>query len=185
AWLRRDGGRPGDLLMVTGWLGAAAAGLRCLLHPDAASGMPEQLRDAWRSALVAPRARISEGMQLVAAGIRCGGDISDGLIVDAGRTAVASGCGAELWLDRIPVAPGLVEHFGRGRVELALGGGEDFELLAAASPEQATETLARWPAELAPLAIAGRLVEDDGVRLLASEQGESLPLPASLARHWR
>ena len=182
-WLRRDAGRPGDVLLVTGDLGAAAAGVRCLggLCPEGDA----RRRAAWIAAYTEPQARIAEGLRLTAAGVRCGGDISDGLLIDAGRTAAASGCAAELWLDRIPAGAGLMEAFGSGWAELALGGGEDFELLCAMPAVTASRLESEWPADLAPLRPVGRLVSGHGVRLLAADGGESLALPAAQARHWR
>ena len=130
AVLRRDGGRPGDLVVVTGTLGRAAAGLRLLL--DGGDELSDQER-AWVDAQLSPVARIAEGLQLVASGVRCGGDISDGLLVELERIGEMSGCGAEIWLDRLPVEPALVSDFGAAWPDLALGGGEDFELVAAAA----------------------------------------------------
>ena len=182
-WLRRDAGRPGEVLLVTGTLGGAAAGVRCL-----SGGRPESEEATlvrWLSDYVEPRARVDEGLRLAAQGVRCGGDISDGLLLDAARTAAASGCAAELWLDCIPAAPGLKEAFGSAWVELALGGGEDFELLCAA-PATTVSRLARdWPPGLAPLSFVGRLIPGAGVQVLTTEGGELVPLPATQARHWR
>ena len=173
ALLRRDAGRPGDLLAVTGVLGRAAAGLAQLQAGRA-------VEPAWLEAQLRPRARLAEGRRLAAGGARCAGDLSDGLLVDADWTARASGCGAELWLDRVPVDARLGEVFGERWVELAIAGGEDFELLAAAAPG----VLDGWPAELAPLSVVGRLVDASGVRLLDTEAGRPLPLPKPLSRHF-
>jgi thiamine-monophosphate kinase len=101
----RSGGRPGDLLVVTGSLGGQAA-----------SGY---------TAEVTPR--IAEGRvlgQVATAMI----DLSDGIASDAGRLAEASGCGAIVELALLPRAAGAT-------VEQAATGGEDFELLAAIGPE--------------------------------------------------
>src|SRR5438309_6010682 len=111
--LRRDAGRPGDVLVVTGTLGRAAAGLRCL---DGNVEVSTAARGMWEGALLEPRARIAEGLALVEAGVRCGGDVSDGLAVDAGRTARASGCASELWLDHLPVDADLRAPVGGGWV---------------------------------------------------------------------
>src|SRR5438132_13212423 len=99
-YLRRDAGRAGDLLGVTGTLGRAAAGLRILQGAVTAPGVT---RAEWAAAFLYPQARLAEGQALAAAGVRCGGDVSDGLLVEAERTAGMSRCGAELWLDSVPV----------------------------------------------------------------------------------
>jgi len=181
--LRRDAGHPGDILVVTGTLGRAAAGLRAL--DGAKLTASEATRTIWETALLEPRARIAEGRRLAEAGVRCGGDISDGLAVDAARTAAASGCAAEVWLDHVPVDPELRTAIGDGWVATALGGGDDFELLAAVSPDVVGELLREWPAHLAPLRIVGRLVEGSELTLLAAKGGDSLAPPVPASRHWR
>jgi thiamine-monophosphate kinase len=97
----RSGGRPGDLLVVTGTLGGQAAG--------------------GYTARVAPR--LAEGRALAAVATAML-DLSDGIATDAGRLAAASGTGAVIELERLPRAPGAT-------IEQAAAGGEDYELLAA------------------------------------------------------
>jgi thiamine-monophosphate kinase len=179
--LRRDAGRPGDVLAVTGRLGAAAAGLRVLSTGRPSGVSPEHI-DGWLDAQLRPRARVAEGRRLAELGVRCAGDLSDGLLVDAGRTARASGCLAELRLEALPLAGGLRRGY-QDWEALALGGGEDFELLAAASPEVLAAVMAAWPAELAPLTVVGVLREGSaGVRLL--HYATVRPLPPVLSRHF-
>jgi thiamine-monophosphate kinase len=99
----RAGARPGDLLVVTGPLGAAGAAFR-------------------RESFVRPPLRLLEGKEL-AAHARAMLDVSDGLPVDAEHLARRSGCRVVIELERVPLADG---------AELAdLGFGEDYELLAA------------------------------------------------------
>jgi thiamine-monophosphate kinase len=182
--LRRDAGAPGDLLVVTGMLGRAAAGLALLREPalvdpagaDAATWMESQLE---------PVARLREGEALVGAGVRCAGDLSDGLWVDAGRTARASRCAAELWVDALPVDAALRRCFPTSWADLALGGGEDFELLVACSPDEHPHLLASWSDGCAPLTVVGRLVEGSGVRCLESREGRTRPAPRVSSRHYR
>ena len=126
AALRRDAGHPGDVVVVTGTLGRAAAGLRLLLD----GGELSDQEQAWVDAQLSPAARIAEGLALTSSGVRCGGDISDGLLVELERITDMSGCGAEIWLDRLPVEPALISDFGSAWPDLAVGGGEDFELVA-------------------------------------------------------
>lgn len=128
----RSGASPGDHLVVTGPLGASAAGLRLLREaarlPEAARSSdpcspgvrPEDaaLVDAHRR----PMARVDEGVVARAAGATAMMDISDGLAIDVHRMADASRVGVAL--DAVPVADGATE-------EEALGGGEDFELVVA------------------------------------------------------
>jgi len=179
--LRRDGGRPGDLVLVTGLLGRAAAGLRLLL--DGGGDLSEQER-AWIDAQTSPVARIAEGRQLLAAGVRCGGDISDGLLVELERVADLSGCAAEIWLDRLPVEPSLVSDFGASWPDLAVGGGEDFELVVCLPAGAVPALLMSWPADLAPLTVVGRLVEGTTVTVLHHEGGAIAPRPRTSSRHF-
>jgi thiamine-monophosphate kinase len=99
----RAGARPGDLIVVTGRLGAAGMAFR-------------------HESFVRPPLRLAEGREL-AAHAHAMLDISDGLAVDAGHLARRSGCRVLIELERVPVAEG---------AELSdLGFGEDYELLAA------------------------------------------------------
>jgi thiamine-monophosphate kinase len=99
----RAGARPGDLVVVTGPLGAAGAAFREERHAR-------------------PPLRLDEG-RLLAAGAHAVTDISDGLAVDAGHIAERSGCRIEIDVERVPLAPGATVE--------DLGFGEDYELLAA------------------------------------------------------
>jgi len=103
----RSGGRPGDLLVVTGPLGGQAV--------------------AGYSARVTPR--LAEGRALAAV-VTAMLDISDGIATDVRRLAAASGTGAVVELERLPRAPGAT-------VEQAATGGEDYELLAAVPADAA------------------------------------------------
>ena len=183
SYLRRDAGKAGDAVVVTGTLGRAAAGLRLLM--DGFGKVPAADRDRWLDAQLDPRPRVSEGKRLVESGVRCGGDMSDGLFVEAERTAAASGCGVELWLDSVPVDAGLERHFDSAWQELALGGGEDFELIAAVRRAALPGLLETWPARLASLRVVGKLVRGSGVRLVDHERGAVVPAPRVLSRHYR
>jgi thiamine-monophosphate kinase len=99
----RGGARPGDLLVVTGPLGAAGAAFR-------------------RQEYLRPPLRLEEGRRL-AAHAHALLDVSDGIARDAGHLAARSGCRAVIDLDRVPLAPGADLD------DLAFG--EDYELLAA------------------------------------------------------
>lgn len=179
--LSRSAGRPGDVLLVTGALGRAAAGLRMLLDGDSAASHAQQ---RWIDAQLQPASRLREGRRLLESGVRCGGDVSDGLVLDAQRTARASGCAVELWADYLPVDPALVERFGKEWLELAVGGGEDFELVVTVPQADVRALLAAWPGDLAPLTTVGALSEGEGVRLLDGPGGVELPLPTSRAGHF-
>jgi thiamine-monophosphate kinase len=129
--LRRDGLRPGDLLVVTGTLGLAALGLRSLRR----ARLPRlaQRRGEAELAQLRPRPRVAAG--LAARGVATAGiDISDGLAQDLGHLCDASRCGAELWSDQLPVGPLVAAR--RDWLSLCLAGGEDYELLLGVAPER-------------------------------------------------
>lgn len=141
--VRRSGARPGDVLVVTGSLGGSAGGLWVARAQH--DRQTEALSSEWGRALVAlherPIARVGEGQTLAAAGATSMIDLSDGLALDLGRICDESGCGARLRLDAIPLAPGLEDLQRLDGVEpldLALHGGEDYELLATL-PREAVE----------------------------------------------
>jgi thiamine-monophosphate kinase len=179
--LRRAAGRPGDVLLVSGVLGRSAAGLRLLLDGAGPASATER---GWVDAHLSPVARVREGARLLTEGVRCAGDVSDGIVVDAARTARASGCAAELWADSLPVDAQLTERFSSQEwLELAAGG-EDFELLAAVPEPDAIGLLRGWPDDLAPLTIVGMLREGSGLRLLDRRGGSEQTPPATLASHF-
>ncbi|MDX6556854.1 MAG: thiamine-monophosphate kinase [Miltoncostaeaceae bacterium] len=169
---RRSGGRPGDLLCVTGALGAGAAGLLVLDDPEIARDLPEagDLAAAHRR----PEPRLAAGAALAAGGVHALMDLSDGLALDAGRLARASGVAAVIDLDALPLAPGVAEVARRAGQEpdvLAATGGDDYELLAAIAPEDLDRL--RDAAGL-PLTPVGRL--EAGVGLRAERAGVRVPL---------
>ena len=123
----RSGARPGDVLFLTGPLGSSAAGLALLRAGRASDGA--ELVLAHRR----PRARVPEGAAARAAGATAMIDVSDGLARDLRHLADESGVGVVV--DHVPVAMGVSRVSDRPE-ELALGGGEDYELLfAAADPD--------------------------------------------------
>lgn len=119
----RDGARPGDGIWVTGHPGDAVAG-RLLLGKRGSSRV---LRDAF----LYPEPRVTEGQAL--AGIASAMmDVSDGLHDDLGKLMRASGCGAELDVASLPLSRQLLTAFGLDAArEMALSGGDDYELLFA------------------------------------------------------
>jgi thiamine-monophosphate kinase len=123
--LVRGGARAGDDIYVTGPLGSAALGL-ALLQRTAAERGPAFV-NAWRE----PRARIDAGLAL-AGRAHAAIDVSDGALQDLGHLTAASGVGAEIDAERVPLAPGfadLARALGLDPLALALFGGEDYELL--------------------------------------------------------
>jgi thiamine-monophosphate kinase len=127
----RSGARPGDLLAVTGELGASVAGLLVL---ESGSSGPERLvRKHLR-----PEPRVAAGRAAARLGVRAMIDLSDGLASDVRHICERSGVGCRLDLDLLPIAGDTREYLrstGRDPEILAATGGEDYELLVAASQE--------------------------------------------------
>lgn len=151
--LRRDAARAGDAVAVSGTPGAAAAGLALIEAGREAEPSAAALIAAHRR----PIARVALGRAAVEAGIACAIDISDGLLQDLGHIAGRSGAGIEIDLEALPLHPAAVELLGEQQArDLALGGGEDFEL-ALTGPAQALKRLAT--PELA-VGVIGRVVAE-------------------------
>jgi len=157
--LRRACGRAGDVVAVTGALGGSAGGLELL-----ELGVVDPL-DAEERALVErhrrPWPRVREGLALAKAGVRCGMDLSDGLLGDAAKLAHASGVGLTIAYDMVPVEAALTSRFGDRARPMALAGGEDYELLfAAPAPVIEASTAALADAGLTSLSSIGQLTAE-------------------------
>lgn len=136
---RRTGARPGDLVCVTGTIGAAALGLHVrskALAPvrDIERLSPAQQRIAETRYLrpVPPVGALDEVRHLVTASM----DVSDGLMGDLSKLCLASGCGAEIALEAVPFDPGLTSaiHESRDLLRIAVSGGDDYETLFTIGP---------------------------------------------------
>lgn len=135
----RAGAQPGDLLVLTGEIGAAAAGRLLLDDPSLAESIPASTAERLRARQLDPRPRLRSGHALAAAGARAMIDLSDGLGADAAHLAEQSGVALRIEAASLPLAKGVAEvaaAAGREPLELAASGGEDYELLAALPPDR-------------------------------------------------
>jgi thiamine-monophosphate kinase len=163
----RGGGKPGDILWLVGTLGDSAAGLAQLRDDEEAVG---PLVDQYRRPvplLAAGQVLAREAMAMM--------DVSDGLLLDLRRLCEASGCGAAIDLDHLPLSRAFIAERGqdRGARLFAATGGDDYALLAA------------LPAGIDPLSLSlpsdsrittiGRLVEGRALKLRDAAGPVELP----------
>jgi thiamine-monophosphate kinase len=158
--LLRSGARRGDRLYVSRPLGAPAAGLHFLRHPvpNPSYAQRELIESAVRR-LQDPEPEVELGMKLAGIATACI-DVSDGLSSDASHLCEASGVGAEIERQRIPVFAGLQES-GIDVREAVLHGGEELALLFTSLLRE-SELSARVGR---PVYQIGRIVDERGVRL--------------------
>lgn len=165
----RGGARPGDLLVLTGELGGAAAGLALLEHPELAASVGGETADHLRRRQLDPAPRLKAGRALAAAGATAMIDLSDGLGGDAGHLAERSGAAIRIGAGSLPLAKGVAEvaaATGREPLQLAVSGGEDYELLAALPPERLGEaSSAIGDAAEASLTSIGEIAEGEGIEI--------------------
>jgi thiamine-monophosphate kinase len=161
--LLRSGGRPGDLVFVSGTPGDAAAGLAVEQgRLKAAADVVTYLRKRF----LFPTPRMALGKSLRGFASACI-DVSDGLLGDVGKLAHASGCGVALDYEHIPVSEPLVEAVGDERArELALTGGDDYELCFAVNPANVARLRQELPPERWGYGLIGTLLETNGSSVL-------------------
>jgi thiamine-monophosphate kinase len=173
----RGGARPGDRVVVTGALGAAAGGFR--MSEAAPAEVHDALGSDWARELYAaharPSARVGEGQTLAQAGATAMMDVSDGLALDLSRLCAESGVGARIRAEALPVAPALYDLqkvLATDPVDLALHGGEDYELLATLPPDAVDPTLRKLGERYGTsLADIGEITDRPGVLMLVGEDG--------------
>jgi len=165
--LRRDGVRAGWLLAVTGSLGGAAAGLRLLESRRRPSTARER---RWVSAQLDPTPRVIAGRVLVDAGIRVGGDISDGLYREVERLLDGTRLGATIDVERLPLAQGL----SRKEWALAVKDSEDFELVCAAPAARVAAAGHVLERIKLPLTVVGEIDARPGIRIRNGSRMERL-----------
>ena len=142
----RAGAEGGDVLVLTGELGGAAAGRLLLDDPALAAAISEPTAERLRGRQLDPTPRLRSGRALAEAGARAMIDLSDGLAGDALQIADAGCVHLRIEAGSLPLAAGVAEvaaAAGRDPRELAASGGEDYELLAALPPQRLTEASTR------------------------------------------
>ncbi len=177
--LTRSAAAVGDKVAVTGYLGAAAAGLEMLAKR---LRFDSETAACLKKAFLHPYPRIAEGQLLIDHGVKAAIDISDGLISDLGHICQASRAGALIEVDRVPIQPTVRANFGDRALGLALSGGEDYELLFAASGEVVDKISAKAQC---PITVIGEIVADKANQVtLVDGKGNPVNIPKKGWEHF-
>lgn len=180
AILRRSTAMPGNQIAVTGYLGLSAAGLKMLQEKI---NLAAEAVDTLRRGHFQPVPRVREGQILARQGVKTAIDISDGLVADLTHICEASRVSARIKADQVPVHPLVKANFQDYR-ELALYGGEDYELLFTADQtimEQVKQSLNY------PVTVIGDVVKEaiPGQVILLDSKGDIIPCEKGGWEHFR
>ncbi len=172
----RAAAEAGDVVLVSGVIGDGWLGLKAALGEITAPGALQRYR------LPEPRLGLRDALKAAHA---CA-DVSDGLLADAGRIAIASGLGVEIELERTPLSEDGLAHVEGAQDRLAaliqlVTGGDDYELVCAAAPERAEHLIAEAARAGVCMTAVGRMVEGQGVRALY--EGREAQTPRLGYRH--
>lgn len=160
----RQGAQAGDLILTSGIHGVSRAGLECLSHSDWGQGFSKHCRQTWIQAHQRPQPRLDllPALRSLPQGTRISGmDSSDGLADAVIQLCQASGVGAQLTLENLPLIPELEPSLA---LEWGLYGGEDFELVICVEPRVADTLI-----QTSPFQVIGKIIADPGVTLKTRE----------------
>jgi thiamine-monophosphate kinase len=178
--LTRGGGHIGDDIYVTGTLGDSSGGITLITERTAAphGSAAAALKDRYYR----PEPRVGAGLalgSLATAAI----DISDGLLADLGHICKASGCGATIDVEHVPLSAELLSLFPpQEALAHALGGGDDYELCFSAPPSRAEEIETALEAAGTPVRRIGQLVA--GQTVVCRRDGEPFTPTVRGYRHF-
>jgi thiamine-monophosphate kinase len=174
-FVSREGAEPGDLLVLTGAIGGAAAGRLLLDDATLAAAVSAPIAEALRARQLDPTPRLDCGHALASAGARAMIDLSDGLAGDADHLARAGAVALRIDAGALPISEGVTEIAVAAELDprqLAVSGGEDYELLAAIPPERLDEASAgvreAGETNLTPI---GEVKAGEGVEIRLPEGG--------------
>ena len=178
--LLRSAARTGDEIGVTGYVGSSGAGLRLLLeNTPAPSPAAEYLKESHRR----PQPAVEQGRLLSKIGVETAMDISDGLADDLAKLCRASGLSARIYANRVPVHPLVKQTYPDDWLNLALYGGEDYQLLFTAHPHLMREVLPQLPEGSA---LIGEITEGKpGQVVIIGPDGQETPAASGGWDHYR
>ena len=178
--LTRSAARAGDKIAVSGYLGGAAAGLEMLTRKVKLSREDSNIL---KKAFLKPTPRVTEGQILLRQGVKAAIDISDGLMADLAHICQASKVGARVEAELVPIHPVTKANFREKALEMALVGGEDYELLFTTSNDIISKV---ENAVSCPITVIGEVTADDtGKITLVDKQGEMLQLDRTGWQHFK
>lgn len=179
ALMLRNGAKAGDVLAVTGFFGKSSAGLRLLLDKDCS--VSEDLRKALIETVFLPKAKLTEGLALSSCGVVSASiDSSDGLAWSLHELGRLSNVG--FVLDSVPVADEVKQFAEINRldaVELALYGGEEYELVVTVKPKGWAAAVAAVEAVGGQLLSIGKVTREREVVLVVGGEKRAI-----VARGW-
>ncbi|MCI0438603.1 MAG: thiamine-phosphate kinase [Chloroflexi bacterium] len=177
--LRRDTAKVGDKIAVTGTLGCSGGGLRMLLERLT---FDDETASHLREAHNRPTPRVREGVELVRLGVRAAMDVSDGLVDDLGKLCKASGVSAVIHADSVPADDFLKRAYPGEWLDLALGGGEDYELLFTAPSEVMERVISALDT---PVTVIGEIEEGLARVKVLARDGSVMPVSHGGWDHFR
>ena len=170
--VRRSGAQPGDLLFVTGTLGDSALGLELLRGGERSGRGVERHLD--------PEPRVTAGTMLAESGVVTAMiDVSDGLLADLGHILRLSDVGARVELEKIPLSSFYrerISRFASDPLSLALGGGEDYELLFTAHPSNKDRVFALMAETGDQVSVIGEITPGGQLSLVRADGTEYQPV---------
>ena len=176
--LRRSGAAVGDLIYVTGELGAAAYAFNHIKEPDTFSC----ITDKELQRLHRPEARVKAALELRDNATSCI-DISDGLLADLGHILKASNVGAEIKLSALPFSESLKKLEQKRAIELALTGGDDYELCFTL-PNGLPDSVVKELQSICPIHCIGKINKDVQQLSLINDDNEPYEIGSSAYRHF-
>lgn len=176
--LHRSGAQPGDAIFVTGTLGESAAGLLVQEDVSLAQRLTPEVASKALAAQQLPQPQVAAGLWLAENGATAALDVSDGLAADLAHLCTASGVGATLTAELLPISAitvAVAMASGRTATNLALYGGEDYVLLFTVPATLATTLAERARAEVgASITQIGYIHQEN--HLAISREGQLAPL---------
>jgi thiamine-monophosphate kinase len=178
--LTRSAAMPGDQIAVTGYLGQSAAGLKMLKQNLSFDAETNRLL---RQAHLQPVPRVNEGQILLSNGVRAAIDISDGLIADLAHICKASKVSAKIKRGLVPIHPAVLANFKADCEQLALSGGEEYELLFTTSSQIIGRVKQAIPC---PVTTIGEITKGmPGQVTLIDNAGKSIPWQKAGWEHFK